>query len=147
MSDSNYTTHHTTLKERLMKVSTLKINNEVRYYQHNNKCVKIWIIAYHISWRYWSLQLSENYLGGSVYNSESVDTGCAVWRITVTVYCNSQVIFSDYLFDQVVGAVLGEIVCFSIKCHVVGFTPDIAHTCRIRRTMYKNNNLDLWPLT
>lgn len=44
------------------------------------------------------------------------------------VYCDCQVIFVDDFFDQVVGAILGKIVRFSIKGQVVLTSPDITHT-------------------
>ena len=46
----------------------------------------------------------------------------------MVVHCYRQVIFIANLFDQVVSAVLVEIIGFSIKCLVVGSTPDTAHT-------------------
>ena len=46
----------------------------------------------------------------------------------MVVHCYRQVIIIDDLFDQVVSAVLVEVVGYSIKCLVVGSTPDTAHT-------------------
>lgn len=55
------------------------------------------------------------------------------------VYCDCQVIFCDDFFDQVVGAIFGKIVSFSIKGQVVVTSPDITHTCKIRQTIHKNS--------
>jgi len=46
----------------------------------------------------------------------------------MVIYYYSQVIFSNNLFDQVVRAVLLELVRLCIESQVVVFRPDIAHT-------------------
>lgn len=86
------------------------------------------IISYFMNWGKKIDQLGfKNDCGGSIYNSEYFRAEDAVWGITGRIDCDCQVIFVDYFFDQVIGAVLVEVIFFAIECHIVG-SPNIART-------------------
>lgn len=93
------------------------------------------------SYHKWSLKLTENNNVGSIYDSQGPGTERAVGIITVIFHCNCQVVLGNYLFDQVVGTVLFEIIWLSIKCQVVRLTPHIAYTCRIKKQTNKKTTI------
>ena len=85
------------------------------------------------------VQLCHDNLGGLVRDDQGLRTeGAARCCTVVVINNNAQVVFREDLLDQIVGAVLMEVVRLSIKCKVVALSPHAADTFarRIETLLY-----------